>query len=315
MKIIFFGIGSIGIRHARILKDTFDFDLFAYRTKKGQEENNLNIEEIYSLKEAFEKNPDIALITNPTYLHIKTALECAKRNIHLFIEKPLSHNLEFVDKLEKEIIKRKLVSYVAYNLRFHPLIEKIKEINEQEKPITFNVICSSYLPDWRPNQDYSKSYSAKKEMGGGVALDLSHEFDYISWLFGEIKEMKGYCDKVSNMDINCEDLLEAEITCKTGIKGKVHLDCFTKDTERKICIEYPDKQIEADLINNMIEITDNGYKKTIMFKCKKDETYIKQFKYFFIQYRNKNTNMMNNYSDALKTFKKIMDFKDKYCKI
>jgi len=315
LEILFFGLGSIGKKHARIIKDNYNYELIAFRTQKGQERNNLELKEINDLEKAFETKPDIAFITNPTYLHIETAIECTRRNIHLFIEKPISHSIENVDKLEKEILKRKLITYIAYNLRFHPVIEKIKEITELEKPIYFKSICSSYLPNWRSGQDYSKSYSAKKDFGGGVVLDLSHEFDYITWLFGEIKKIEGYCDKISNLKINSEDIMEAEITCKTGVKGNVHLDYFTKNTQRTFTIQYDDRIIEGDLINSTIKITKKNKEKTIQLKCEKDETYKKQIEYFFKQYHSKNTNMMNNYSEALKTFKKIMEFKNKSYKI
>lgn len=311
-KILFFGLGSIGRKHAKIIKNSYNYEIIAFRTKKGQEQNNLKIPEIYNLQEAFQTNPEIAFITNPTYLHMETALECAKRNIHLFIEKPISHNLTNVLELEKEIKKRNLITYIAYNLRFHPIIEKIKEITSNELPITYNVKSSSYMPDWRPNQDYSKSYSAKMEMGGGVTLDLSHEFDYITWFFGNIEKIEGYCDKVSYLEINSEDILEAEVTCETGIKGKIHLDYFTKNPERKIQIKYKDGIIEADLIKNTIK---DKHGKISEFKCEKDETYKKQIDYFFKNYNKKNTNMMNNYSEGLKTFKKIIEFKNKNCKI
>jgi predicted dehydrogenase len=313
-KILFFGLGSIGKKHTNIIRTNYSHELLAFRTKKGQESIDFEIKEYDTLEEAFEAKPDIAFITNPTSSHIETALECAKRNISLFIEKPISHNLENVDLLEKEIQNNKLITYVAYNLRFHPVIENLKEIVSKEKPNSFSVKCSSYLPDWRPNQEYTKSYSAKRELGGGVTLDLSHEFDYIAWLFGNIKEIDGYCDKVSDLEIDSEDLLEAKITCETGINGDIHLDYFTKKPERKITIHYNDKTIEGDLLKEKVIIKDKQ-EKTIQFNTEKDVTYIKQIDYFFKQYNEKNNNMMNNYSEALKTFKKIIEFKNNSCRI
>jgi len=309
LKIVFFGLGSIGKRHARLIKDNFNFELFSYRTGKGQEKNNLKIQEVYSLDEVFLKNPDIAFITNPTHLHVDTALECTKRNINLFIEKPISHSLENIDKLEGQIRDNKIFSYVAYNLRFHPVIEKLKElITEIQNPVNFDVSCRSYLPNWRPNQDYSKSYSAKKELGGGVILDLSHEFDYINWLFGDITRIEGEYDKVSNLKIDCEDNLDAKITCNNN-QGLLHLDTHTQNEERRIEIYYEDVIIKANLINNTLKV--DGKKSD--FKINPDTTYIKQLDYFFTQFHNKNYNIMNNFREASKTFKKIMDFKKEKC--
>ena len=315
LKILFFGLGSIGNKHARIIKEKYNHKLFAFRTKKGQVDNNFKIKEFFKIESAFETKPDVAFITNPTYLHIQTAHECIKRNTHLFIEKPISHSIENIDKIDKEIKKRHLITYVAYNLRFHPVLEKIKEITKNKKPIYFKSICKSYLPSWRDGQDYTRSYSAKKELGGGVLLDLSHEIDYITWIFGDIIKIDGYCDKISNLKINCEDIFEGEITSKTGVKGNIHLDYFTKKTKRTIEIQYDNETIEGDLLNNTIKIIKNNKEKISKLNYENDITYEKQIEYFFKQYHNKNEKMMNNYSEALKTFKKIMKFKNNNYKI
>jgi len=314
-KIIFFGLGSIGTKHASIIQKNYGYELFAFRTNKGQEKNNLNIKEFYNLKDAFAIKPDIAFITNPTCLHIKTAFECATKNINLFIEKPIDCALNGINELYSEIKKRKIFSYVAYNLRFHPVIEELKKIiNKQEKPIYFRVVCSSYLPDWRSNQDYTKSYSAKSKMGGGVILDLSHEFDYISWLFGEIEQIKGFSGKISNLKIDSEDIADLTISCKSKIKGSLHLDYFSKNNQRKISIYFNDRYIEGDLISNRIKIINkNNKEKKKKFSFIIDETYTKQLEYFFKNFNHKNLDIMNNFSEALKTFKKIMEFKSNYC--
>jgi predicted dehydrogenase len=317
LKILFFGLGSIGKKHAKILNDHFTVELYAYRTKKGQEKNALSIQEFSTLDDAFSIQPDIALITNPTYLHIPTALECAQRNISLFIEKPLSHCLDHLDELEKEIQKRKLFTYVAYNMRFHPVINYLKNIvSTGEQPIYFRVVCSSYLPKWRPEQHYENSYSAQKELGGGVTLDLSHEFDYIVWIFGELQHITGYCGKISNLQINSEDLTEAQITCTQNLRGTLHLNYFSLYNERKIQLYYNTKYIEGDLIQNTVTTIENNKKpQTKKFQNTTNSTYTKQLQYFFEQYHKKNLQNMNNFSEALKTFRKIMEFKKKYCNI
>lgn len=315
LKLLFFGIGSIGKKHANIIKENYDFDIYAYRTKQGQEKNDLKIKEFTCIEDAFSIKPDVAFITNPTFLHIPTALECTKRNIDLFIEKPISHSIENVNELESEIKQRKLFTYIAYNLRFHPIINNLKNIisTKTEKPIFFKIVCSSYLPDWHPNQDYSKSYSAKNELGGGVVLDLSHEFDYICYLFGEIKNISGYCDKISDLNIESEDILEAHIDLNSGLRGNLHLNYFSLNNQRNIQIYYNDEYFEGDLLKNSIKtVKKNGKEKTLNFQCNINDTYKYQMQYFFEQYLKKNHNIMNNFSEALKTFNKIMEFKNTY---
>lgn len=317
LKLLFFGLGSIGKRHAAILNKKFDVELYAFRSKTGQKQHDLSIHEFSTLEEAFSIKPDIAFITNPTYLHVPTALECARRNISLFIEKPLSHSLDQLDKLGNEIKKQKLFTYIAYNMRFHPVLNYLKKVvSTGEQPIYFRIICSSYLPKWRPKQNYEHSYSAQKNYGGGVILDLSHEFDYIVWLFDELKKITGYCRKISNLQINCEDLTEAQITCAQNLHGTLHLDYFSVYNERKIQLYYNTKYIEGDLLKNTVTtIKKNKKPQIIKYENSPDDMYVKQLQYFFEQYNKKNLQNMNNFSEALKTFRKIMEFKKKYCAI
>lgn len=312
LKVLFFGLGSIGKRHAIILNKYYNATLYAVRTNKGQETHNLPITEFFNIDDAMKMEPDICFITNPTSFHIPTALECVKHDTPIFMEKPISHTYDNVDKLGEEIDKRNLLVYVAYNMRFHPVIEHLKQIisSDEDKPVYFRVICSSYLPSWRPNQNYEISYSAKKEMGGGVIFDVSHEIDYINWLFGDIQDISGYYDKISNLKINSEDIAEIQLKCN-DICGSLHLNYFSHLNERKIQIYYNTKYIEGDLLNNKIITYKNGsVHKFKWILGDREGTFIKQMEFFLEQYKLNNIHLMNNYKEASKVFKKMVEFKE-----
>ena len=137
LKILFFGLGSIGLKHAQLLSENFNFDLFAFRTQKGllTIPDNLKIVEFDSLKNAFSIQPDIAFITNPTFLHVKTALDCAKKGINIFMEKPISNSTAQLDLLINTIKTNKIFTYVAFLMRFHPIIMKLNGLIKNEKII------------------------------------------------------------------------------------------------------------------------------------------------------------------------------------
>ena len=211
MKVLLVGMGSIGKRHARILLDRLGHELFAFRSS----ESRLNIPgivEVCSWQEVDGSKPEVAFITNPTMLHIQTALNCAERGMHLFIEKPLSHSLDGIDELKAISDRRALTCYVAYCLRFHPVIVKVKELIHGRRIYHVRAVSSSFLPHWRPAS--TDSYSRHREKGGGVVLDLSHEFDYSKYLFGDITSISGSCGKVSNVTVDVEDY--ADVIFKAG---------------------------------------------------------------------------------------------------
>lgn len=308
MKIIFFGLGSIGQRHARLLRKNFNHDLFAYRSNRQNEPNKVGIKEIYSWKEVKELSPDVAFITNPTSLHIKTAIKCAELGINLFIEKPIDCSTDRLDKLVSLVRKNRLTTYVAYCMRFHPVIKWLHEYLDDKKSMHAKVVCSSYLPDWRPGRDYRNIYSAESKKGGGAILELSHEIDYSRYLFGDILEMQGSYGKVSDLEINSEDYADIAMKCRKGAVN-AHLDFFSKDLERTIKIDFQNSDyIRADLIRNTLSINKNGSERRYKYKLKKDDIYLRQLEYFFKNFKKRK--MMNNLIDASRVFKRIVTFKN-----
>ena len=280
MKIILFGLGSIGRQQANILRDCSGVELFAYRTNKAKAADGLNIKEIYSWEEVEKVKADIAFITNPTFLHIETALRCANLGMHLFIEKPLSSSLEGIDQLRALCSKKRLACYVAYCLRFHPVINKIKELIRDKDIYHVRITCSSFLPDWRKDKNHLESYSASHEQGGGVLLDLSHEFDYIQYIFGKIKALRGNSGKVSTVTIDSEDFADVLVTLDSGIKINLHLNFLSQLNERSIKIIFKDGFIVGDLVNNNIVFFYKNKKEIIEFKLSRDACFKKQAEFF-----------------------------------
>lgn len=308
MKIIFFGLGSIGQRHAGILLKNYHHDLFALRSGINDKPNSLGIKELYSWDEVSKLKPDAAFITNPTSHHIETAIKCAKIGCKLFIEKPIGSNLENLDKLIKIVKDKNLVTYVAYCLRFHPVIKKLKEYIKKIKPLYVRAVCSSYLPNWRPGRNYLKSYSANSSMGGGVILDLSHEIDYVCYLLGEVSEIKGSFSKRGNVTVDAEDNADT-IFLSGDIPVNIHIDFLSQHKERYVQVDFENLTAVGDLINVKIE----EYEKEVLRKSHKlaydkGQEYIEQMEYFFDNIDN--PMMMNNLGEATKLFKKIIAFKN-----
>ena len=173
MKVLIIGLGSIGKKHVLAIKTVRpDVDIIALRSHQDAE-NFMDVKNIYALDEIEKPVPDFVIISNPTSEHKKTVSELIKFNIPLFIEKPIFSSLN-IQKLIDNLNSTDIFTYVACNLRFLDCIRFIKEQKQnfnQKRLNEVNVYCGSYLPDWRLNIDFRKTYSAIPELGGGVHID------------------------------------------------------------------------------------------------------------------------------------------------
>jgi predicted dehydrogenase len=237
MKIGVIGCGSIGKRHISNLLKFDDIEIYASdiskETLKSVKEE-FNIEGFNKIEYLLEKiNLDAVFICTPNILHLQHAHIALKKDCHIFMEKPISINLEGLKELKKLIRKKKKIFFTACNMRFHPGIKKIKElIPRVEKIYYVKTEFGHYLPYWRPSTDYRKSYSANKEQGGGIILDSIHEIDYISWLFGKPKEIFCIAEKLSDLEINVEDSADILLRTRKNITIQIHLDYLQKFKRR-----------------------------------------------------------------------------------
>lgn len=204
MKVLIVGLGSIAKKHIIALK-SIDSEVRLYALKRSVQEEKGGVKYIYSFEDVKKINPDFIIISNPTNVHYDTINAISKYSIPLFIEKPL---FSTVGKKEKDLVVRmenSTLTYIACNLRFHKGVVKMKQLLQGKQIEEVNVYCGSYLPSWRPNVDFRKVYSANKEQGGGVHIDLIHELDYIYWIFGTPKTTKNVFSSNSSLNISAYD--------------------------------------------------------------------------------------------------------------
>ena len=239
-RFLVIGCGSIGKRHIGNLLaleagDVLGFDIRADR--RGEVEARFGIEALDALDDAWSRDIDAAVVTSPTSLHVPLAIQAAEHGCHLFIEKPLGDSLDGVDPLLDLVRTRNLVSLVGCNMRFHPSLRTIKKLLEEEaigQVVSARAEFGQYLPDWHPGEDYTTSYSASEDQGGGVILDAIHEIDYLRWMLGEVEAVGCLGGKLSHLDIETEDTAAILLRFASGAIGEVHMD-YVQRAYRRTC--------------------------------------------------------------------------------
>lgn len=286
-SIAFVGLGSIGKRHIRNVAtflrsrgDDFVIDLYRHNPTQNDIDADIRglVSSVYDANKKIqsELEYDIVFITNPTSLHELTVEKFLPHTKSFFIEKPVFCRTDVLESLLRDLSST--ITYVACPLRYKPLLQYVKNNLDLKSVFSVRAICSSYLPDWRPGQDYRKCYSAHKEMGGGVSIDLIHEWDYLTWLFGMPSECLQLINKVSDLEIDSDDLA-IYIGRNEKTTFELHLDYFGRKNMRNMEIFLPEDTIVCDILGgNLHYLRDD---KIIHFDANVQTSYMNEIEHFF----------------------------------
>jgi len=223
------GCGSVGRRHIRNLMHLKSPPCVAIDPNP---ESRALVEREFGIpakdrltRTAFEEC-DAVIISSPSSLHFAQAKSAVDAGCHVFVEKPLATSLDGLADLIPALETKRLVGFVGSNWKFHPSFQRMKEVLEKGligKITSARCQFGSYLPNWRPWQDYRQAYSSRADLGGGILLD-SHEFDYMMWFLGPIQEIGCFSGRVSSLEIETEDTASVIMRFANGAVADMHLD-------------------------------------------------------------------------------------------
>lgn len=291
-RLLIAGLGSVGKRHLRIARETLpQADIRVLRHQPCTETPEFADGCFDGLKEACAFAPQAAIIANPAPFHLDTALALAAVGCHLLVEKPLAHATGGIEALLEMVRVRNLVLQVGYNLRFLPSLEEFRSrIRAGVVGRVLSVRCEigQYLPSWRPNSDYRQSVSAQRELGGGVLLELSHELDYLRWIFGEVTWVSAWLNRQSALAIDVEDTAHLTLGFEHDREGcapvaALSLDFIRHDTTR-LCIAIGESgSIRWNGLTGEVEERSAGsgeWQQVFYHAHQRDDSYRAQWKQF-----------------------------------
>lgn len=279
-KFLFVGLGSIGQRHLKNLsliarEDRIDLEIDALRHT-----DSLLPAEYAELLRVIHTDIsklsvyDAIFICNPSQAHMETLAQLITRSDNFFIEKPLS----IIPLTEPELARfpDSKNYYVACPLRHTKIFKYLKEYAASHSIYAARAICSSYLPEWRPGVDYRWLYCATPE-NGGVKLDLIHEFDYITDIFGFPEESAIFEGKFSHLEIDACDVTSALFQYPDKMV-EIHLDYFGRFPLRNIQLFTSDELVTFDLLTSSIHFSGSG--ETIVLQEEYNDKYIQEMRLF-----------------------------------
>lgn len=305
LKVLFAGLGSIGQRHVRNLRQLLgnEVDILAYRARgvgpvlnadmtirpDCDLESTYGIRSFNNLDDALEERPDAVFVTNPNTLHLPVALTAAKAGCNLFIEKPISHSLEGVDELVDLVERQRLVAFVGYQFRFHPglrLLKSMIEENELGQLAAASIVNGEYVPDWHPYENYSTTHAALRELGGGCLRIQTHELDYASWLFGMPERVFAVGGHLSRLEVDVDDSVSLLLACSQdgrALPVQIHLDYLQRPPQRSCEVIGDEGSVRYDYYANAVETyrTTSRVRNTYQFEgFDRNEMFLDELRHF-----------------------------------
>lgn len=257
-RAILIGCGSIGRRHINNLRRLGITDLFALRSRQGftkELDPSLQIKEFTDWAELSKINADVAIISNPTMLHLETIGRCLPFVRGLFIEKPLAASMDGVAELIQEIRARKIVTFVGYNLEFHPAVKAVKQFLESDRAgraLLFQAQVGQWIEDWHPDEDYRRAYFARKDLGGGVLLTLIHEINMALQFLGAANRVACILPRYDVLPVDVDTVADLMIDHSNSAVSQIHLDMIQRPAHRRGVVSCERGWISYDLLANSV---------------------------------------------------------------
>lgn len=291
-RILIVGLGSIGQRHLRLARQLHpNADIRILRHQAGSPVPNTANGVFSRIEDACAFAPQLAAIASPASLHIATAQYLANNGTHLLIEKPLSNSLDGVRSLLQTCRERGTVLMTGYNLRFLPSLQRFRELlSEGGIGDVLSIRCEvgQYLPAWRPDSDYRLGVTARRELGGGAVLELSHELDYLRWIFGEVDWVKATLCRQSRLEIDVEDSAHLMLGFAPNSDGKqligtVNMDFIRHDSTRLCTAIGESGSLRWNGVSGSVSIYEAGGKEwrdLFSHQPQRDDSYLAEWKNF-----------------------------------
>jgi len=315
LKFLIVGLGSMGKRRIRNLffngqRQIIGFDILPERMVEAKKKYGIEI--IDNLKKLSGKDFDAMIISTPPDRHgdyIRLALRLKK---HFFMEHPTS------DDGYESILKNKnfrLVKAPSCTLRFYRPIKMIKDIlgkGKIGKILAFEYHMGQYLPDWHPYEDYRKVYFSKKATGACREM-LPFELIWLNWLMQSVvEEVSGYIRKISDLKMEADDIILANLKYKNGIMGNVIIDVISRKPFRTLRVLGSEGVLEWERFDSVIKLYIAKTKKTEIIKVPKghpEKGYVNEEEMYndeiraFLQAVKKNKKYPHNFTESWRLLK------------
>lgn len=282
------GFGSAGCRALEVLRELRPDAEFLVVSRHGDAGDGFRTTSAVADVNAFE--PDAVVLAGPATTRSDVLRQLGTLRVPTFVEKPLAHTLEAAVEVSDLLGPALERSQLGYNLRFSESLQAFRDVVQGGRcgrVLRFSAETAQYLPDWRPGKDYRETVSARADLGGGVLLELSHEIDYLRWIFGEWNWVSAWAGRASSLELDVEDTALVTIGIEgdhaaTQVVGQLSLDFARRDKTRTVTAVCEAGTLRWDGIAGTVEVYEPAESRwdTIVTDSGLQSTYAAQWESF-----------------------------------
>lgn len=247
-SVLVVGFGSIGSRHARVARDLgHEVAVVSRRGVAGDLPCYPTIDQAL-LARGFD-GAVVATETASHALDLKCLLEGGFGG-RILVEKPL-----FATSAEADVPLIKAAAArisVAYNLRFHPALIQARRALDGARILNIVVHVGQDLRQWRTDRPVENTYSSQRSAGGGALRDLSHELDYLLWLFGPWREVTALGGRIGDLPGDSDDCWSVAIRFTSGAIASLAIDYFCRRPVRTLTCNSTVDTVQIDLVKGVL---------------------------------------------------------------
>ncbi|NOX34951.1 MAG: Gfo/Idh/MocA family oxidoreductase [Deltaproteobacteria bacterium] len=235
MKALVCGLGSMGKRRIRIMRERFpDFLICGVDLKKERQES---VRDLVSRTDtdffkAFKSfHPDVVFVCSPPLTNSEIVLFSLKNGVHTFSEINLTSN--GYDEIIKLASRNNKLAFLSSTFLYNKEINWIIEQTRKESYVSYRYHTGQYLADWHPWEDISSFFISRKETNALREI-MAIEFPWIFKAFGPVVDYKCMTCNLSKLNLEYPDLIHLILEHENGSSGALSFDCVSAKATRRL---------------------------------------------------------------------------------